>query len=219
MHLVISEKKEGVWIAQREGRAKDSNDRTQEAIIKMMAMGGEGSVAERIAALHIVPLSISYEFDPCDFLKAREFQLKRDVEGWKKSAQDDIVSMQTGIIGYKGHIHYHCAPCIDEWLATLDADMPKGELFRAVAEHIDRNIFANYRLYPNNYIAIDLLEGSKALSGHYTDKDKETFEKYIDGQLAKIDIENPDYAFLRERMLTMYANPARNQMALNDGNV
>lgn len=219
MHLVISEKKEGVWIAQREGRAKDSNDRTQEAIIKMMAMGGEGSVAERIAALHIVPLSISYEFDPCDFLKAREFQLKRDVEGWKKSAQDDIVSMQTGIIGYKGHIHYHCAPCIDGWLATLDADMPKGELFRAVAEHIDRNIFANYRLYPNNYIAIDLLEGSKALSGHYTDKDKETFEKYMDGQLAKIDIENPDYAFLRERMLTMYANPARNKMALNDGNV
>ena len=219
MHYTISEKKQSIWIAQREGRAKDSNDRTQEAIIKMMAMGGEGSVAERIAALHIVPLSLSYEFDPCDFLKAREFQLKRDVEGWKKSAQDDIVSMQTGIIGYKGHIHYHCAPCIDEWLATLDADMPKGELFRAVAEHIDRNIFANYRLYPNNYIAIDLLEGSKALSGHYTDKDKETFEKYMDGQLAKIDIENPDYAFLRERMLTMYANPARNQMALNDGNV
>lgn len=219
MHLVINEKKEGVWIAQREGRAKDSDDRTQEAIIKMMAMGGEGSVRDRIASLHIVPLSISYEFDPCDFLKAREFQLKRDVEGWKKSAQDDVVSMQTGIMGYKGHVHYHCAPCIDDWLMSLDENMPKGDFYHAVATHIDHDIFANYRLYPNNYIALDMLEGSTALSAHYTDKDKAVFEKYLEGQLAKIDIEKPDYAFLRERMLTMYANPARNHFSVSKENV
>ena len=214
MHLVIAEKKECVWIAQREGRAKDSDDRTQEAILKMMAMGGEGTVRDRIAALHIVPLSISYEFDPCDFLKAREFQLKRDVEGWKKSAQDDIVSMQTGIMGYKGRIHYHCAPCMDGWLMTLDEDMPKGDFYHAVAEHIDRDIFSGYRLYPNNYIALDMLEGSDALSSHYTGAEKAAFEKYIDTQLARIGMEKPDYSFLRERMLTMYANPARNRFSV-----
>ena len=214
MHLVIAEKKECVWIAQREGRAKDSDDRTQEAILKMMAMGGEGTVRDRIAALHIVPLSISYEFDPCDFLKAREFQLKRDVEGWKKSAQDDIVSMQTGIMGYKGRIHYHCAPCMDGWLMTLDEDMPKGDFYHAVAEHIDRDIFSGYRLYPNNYIALDMLEGSDALSAHYTGAEKAAFEKYIDTQLARIELEKPDYSFLRERMLTMYANPARNRFSV-----
>lgn len=214
MHLVIAEKKECVWIAQREGRAKDSDDRTQEAILKMMAMGGEGTVRDRIAALHIVPLSISYEFDPCDFLKAREFQLKRDVEGWKKSAQDDIVSMQTGIMGYKGRIHYHCAPCMDGWLMTLGEDMPKGDFYHAVAEHIDRDIFSGYRLYPNNYIALDMLEGSDALSAHYTVDEKAAFEKYIDTQLARIELEKPDYSFLRERMLTMYANPARNRFSV-----
>ena len=107
MHFVMSVKHDNIWIAQREGRAKDSDDRTQEALLKMMTMGGEGSPAERLLSLHIVPLAISYEYDPSDFLKAREFQLKRDVEGWKKSAMDDVVSMQTGIMGYKGMIHYH----------------------------------------------------------------------------------------------------------------
>ena len=117
MHLVINDKHDNIWIAQREGRAKDSDDRTQESIVKMMAMGGEGTVTERLQQLHIVPVAISYEYDPCDWLKAQEFQLKRDVEGWKKTKADDVLSMQTGIMGYKGHIHYHCAPCIDDFLA------------------------------------------------------------------------------------------------------
>ena len=126
MHFAIREKNENIWIAQREGRAKDSDDRTQESILKMMAMGGEGSIIDRLCQLHIVPLAISYEFDPCDFLKAQEFQLKRDVSGWKKSANDDVVSMQTGIMGYKGRIHYHCAPCIDDYLRHLP--VPKLQL-------------------------------------------------------------------------------------------
>lgn len=125
MHFVISEKNDNVWIAQREGRAKDSDDRTQPSILKMMAMGGEGTPLERLRQLHIVPLAISYEYDPCDILKAKEFQCKRDNPAWKKTAQDDIDSMRTGIMGYKGEIHYHCAPCIDGWLDTLSVDMPK----------------------------------------------------------------------------------------------
>ena len=128
MHFAIAEKNENIWIAQREGRAKDSDDRTQSAILKMMAMGGEGSPIERLKALHIVPLAISYEYDPCDFLKAKEFQQRRDNADFHKSANDDVVSMRTGIMGYKGYIHYHCAPCIDDYLNTL-ADVPKGVLF------------------------------------------------------------------------------------------
>ena len=217
MNLVINEKHDNIWIAQREGRAKDSNDRTQESIIKMMAMGGEGSVAERLKQLHIVPLAISYEYDPCDFLKAAEFQLKRDVEGWKKTKQDDVLSMQTGIMGYKGHIHYHCAPCLDHFLDTLPADLPKGDIFRVIADKMDNDIHANYQLYANNIIALDMLEDTAG--GDYTKEEKTTFVNYLEQQAKKAeDILTkagltPDKAYLRERILTMYANPARNKAA------
>ena len=213
MHFVIQEKNDNVWIAQREGRAKDSDDRTQPAILKMMAMGGTGTPSERLQQLHIVPLSISYEFDPCDFLKAREFQLRRDNPEWKKGKNDDVVSMQTGIMGFKGHVHYHCAPCIDEYLQQLPADTPKTEFFDIVAAHIDSEIHRNYRLYPSNYIAADMLDGTSfAKEGKYTEADRQQFEAYLQGQLNKIDLANKDIPFLRERMLTMYANPLRNKM-------
>ena len=213
MHFVISEKNDNVWIAQREGRAKDSDDRTQPAILKMMAMGGTGTPSERLQQLHIVPLAISYEFDPCDFLKAREFQLRRDNPEWKKGKDDDVVSMQTGIMGFKGHVHYHCAPCIDEYLKQLPADTPKTEFFDIVAAHIDSEIHRNYRLYPSNYIASDMLDGTSfATEGKYTEADRKQFEAYMQGQLDKIDLEDKDIPFLRERMLTMYANPLRNQL-------
>ena len=216
MHYVVGEKNDNIWIAQREGRAKDSNDRTQPSILKMMAMGGEGSPVDRLRQLHIVPLAISYEYDPCDFLKAAEFQLRRDVPGWKKTALDDVNSMRTGIMGYKGEVHYHCAPCIDGFLDNLSPDIPKTKVFDVIAEHIDKEIFRNYRLYPSNYIALDMLEGNEARAGRYTAEDKAAFEKYLQGQIARIDIPNKDEAFLRERMLTMYANPARNSLAVTD---
>ena len=214
MHLVIAQKHDNVWIAQREGRAKDSNDRTQESIIKMMVMGGEGTLVERLKGLHIVPLAISYEYDPCDFLKAQEFQLKRDIADWKKGPMDDVVSMQTGIMGYKGHIHYDAAPCIDAWLDTLDPDMPKADFFKAVATHIDEEVFRRYRLYPSNYVALDELEGTTAHADRYTAEQKAQFDGYIAQQMAKIQLPDKDEAFLRERLLTMYANPARNQEQL-----
>lgn len=213
MHYAVNVKHENVWIAQREGRAKDSDDRTQEAVLKMMAMGGTGSAVERLIQLHIVPLTISYEFDPCDYLKAQEFQLKRDVQGWKKSPQDDLVSMQTGIFGYKGRIHYQCAPCLDNYLTQLDSALPKTELYASIAAFIDRQIHRNYRLYPCNYVALDLLRGSTAYRSAYTDVDQTAFEQYISGQLAKIELENKDESYLRERLLTMYANPAINYLA------
>lgn len=214
MHFVIAEKNDNIWIAQREGRAKDSNDRTQEAILKMMVMGGEGSIIDRLKQLHLVPLAISYEYDPCDYLKAAELQARRDNPSWQKGPMDDVTSMQTGIMGYKGHIHYQCADCIDSYLDTIPADTPKTELFRLIADHIDRQIFAGYRLYPNNYVALDLLHGDSAHAGHYTAEDKAQFEAYLKGQLDKIEMEGKDDAYLREQMLKMYANPAINQMGL-----
>ena len=213
MHFVIKEKNDNVWIAQREGRAKDSNDRTQPSILKMMAMGGEGTPLERLVQLHIVPLAISYEYDPCDYLKAAEFQLRRDTPGWKKSAADDVESMRTGIMGYKGRVHYHCAPCIDDFILNLPADTPKTKVFDIIAEHIDNEIFRNYRLYPNNYIALDMLEGSDSHAAEYTAQDKAAFEKYIAGQLAKVSVPGKDEKFLTECMIAMYANPARNCLA------
>lgn len=214
MHFVIAEKNDNVWIAQREGRAKDSNDRTQEAILKMMVMGGEGSIIDRLKQLHLVPLAISYEYDPCDYLKAAELQARRDNPSWQKGPMDDVTSMQTGIMGYKGYIHYQCADCIDSYLDTIPADTPKTELFRLIADHIDRQIFAGYRLYPNNYVALDLLHGDSAHADHYTAEDKAQFEAYLKDQLDKIEMEGKDNAYLREQMLKMYANPAINQMGL-----
>lgn len=216
MRYVIERKHDNIWIAQREGRAKDSNDRTQPALIKMMALGGTGSMAERLAQLHIVPLAISYEYDPCDYLKAREMQLRRDVAGWKKSASDDLISMRTGIFGYKGHVHYHCAPCIDEWLGQLDSKLKNNEVADLVADHLNREIHRNYCLYPNNYVALDLLMNSKAYADVYSEADRERFIHYIDSQLAKVGdlpagIERDD-AFLREQMLTMYAYPLINYL-------
>ena len=246
IHYAVTQKKENIWIAQREGRAKDSNDRTQDSVLKMLAMGGprmengklrvenydmsQGSVSatkgnhnsqfstlnsqwiNSIKELNIVPLTISYEFDPCDYLKAQEFQQKRDNPAFKKSRQDDLDNMKTGIFGYKGRVKYHCAAPINTWLDELK-DLPRNEFFPAVSQRIDREIHQHYTLYPCNYIALDELEGSQTYANHYTQQDKDRFEQYLQGQLAKIKIPNKDEAFLRERMLTMYANPLRNNLA------
>ena len=205
IHYAVTQKKENIWIAQREGRAKDSSDQTQDAVLKMLAMGGE------LSELNIVPLTISYEYDPCDYLKALEFQQKRDNPAFKKSRQDDLDNMKTGIFGYKGRVHYHCAAPINTWLDEL-ADLPKKEFYETLSHRIDCELHKHYRLYPCNYIALDELEGSDNYASQYTDADKKNFEKYLQGQLAKIELPNKDEAFLRERMLTMYANPLRNYL-------
>ena len=214
IHYAVTQKKENIWIAQREGRAKDSDDRTQESVLKMLAMGGD------LKELNIVPLTISYEFDPCDYLKAQEFQQKRDNPNFKKSKQDDLDNMKTGIFGYKGRVHYQCGTPINEWIDEL-RDLPKNEFFKVVAQRMDLEIHRHYSLYPCNYIALDLLKnagvssstgspGNTSFASHYTPSDVTRFEEYLSAQLAKIKIPNKDEAFLRERMLTMYANPLRN---------
>lgn len=211
IHFAVTEKKENIWIAQREGRAKDSNDRTQDSVLKMLAMGGSGDVVDRLKELNIVPTALSYEYDPCDFLKAKEMQLKRDVEGFKKSQQDDLVNMQTGIFGYKGRVHFQTAACINDELEALRG-LPKTEVFTRVSELIDRHIHASYRLYPGNYVAYDWLNGESRMADRYTPEEEAKFEAYVQKKLDLIDLPDKDEAFLRKCILTMYANPVVNHL-------
>jgi hypothetical protein len=185
----------------------------------MLAMGGptaDGSAAgaspaNSLRELNIVPLTISYEYDPCDYLKAQEMQQKRDNPSFKKSRQDDLDNMKTGIFGYKGRVHYHCGTPINQWLSELEG-LPRNEFFQQLSQRIDQEIHAGYRLYPCNYIALDQLEGTSTYACQYTQKDMDRFDNYLTGQLAKINIPDKDEVFLRERMLTMYANPVRNYL-------
>lgn len=212
IRFVIEGKKSSLWLAQREGRAKDSNDRTQSSVLKMLLMSGDGTIAEKIKSLHIAPLTISYEFDPCDYLKAEEFQLKRDNPAYKKSKQSDLTNMKVGIFGYKGHVHYEIMPELTTELDAIDNTLNRNQYLEQIAAIIDNKIFSGYRIYPCNYIALDMLNGNNDMAGNYTAKDKKRFEKYLKGQLAKITIENPDYDFLQHKLLEMYANPLINKL-------
>ena len=215
IHYAVNTKRENIWIAQREGRAKDSNDRTQDAVLKMLAMGGEGAPADRLRDLNIVPLTISYEYDPCDYLKAQEFQQKRDNPAFKKSRQDDLDNMKTGIFGYKGRVVYRCAAPINTWIDELAA-LPKTEFYTALSTRIDLELHRNYELYPCNYIALDMLNGNREQASHYSEADVAEFEQYLAAQLAKVSLPEKDDDFLTERMLTMYANPLRNYLLTRD---
>lgn len=214
IHFAVTEKNENIWIAQREGRAKDSDDRTQDSVLKMLAMGAPDDIknpADRLRELNIVPLTISYEYDPCDYLKAQEFQQKRDNPAFKKSRQDDLDNMKTGIFGYKGRVCYRPAVPVNTWIDEL-SDLPKTEFYKVLGERMDKEIHHNYQIYPCNYIAFDELEGHSDYADNYTAADKQRFEDYLKGQIAKISLPDKDEAFLRERMLTMYANPLRNKI-------
>jgi hypothetical protein len=212
MHHVIREKGASIWLAQREGRAKDSDDRTQESVLKMLNLGGGGSVLENLASMNVVPVSISYEYDPCDFLKAREMQLKRDNPEYVKTKQDDLLSMGTGITGFKGRVFYKVSPCLTDELLKLEGEMHKNELFEKIARLVDVRIHRNYHLYPGNYVAADMLDGLETFSQNYSAKEKEQFTQYLEKQLSRIELPHKDEAFLRKRVLEMYANPLKNKL-------
>ena len=214
MHHTINDKQQSIWIAQREGRAKDSDDRTQLSVLKMLAMGGDGTVLDRLIGMNIVPLAISYEYDPCDYLKAQEYQQKRDNPEFTKTTQDDLLNMETGMFGYKGRVHFHMSPTINEHLDKLKTITCKSELFTQVSELIDREIHKSYKFYPGNYVAYDLLLDTDEMSDKYTEEEKNTFESYINKQIDKIKIENKDIDYLRGKMLLMYANPLINHQNL-----
>lgn len=209
----INTRQQSVWIAQREGRAKDSDDRTQESLLKMFNMSGTGTFAENLAQLRICPLSISYEYDPCDYLKAKEFQQKRDNPDYKKLPSDDLLNMKTGVMGFKGKVVYYLAGDISGQITELGEKITnRNELVAATAQLIDKHIHQNYEIYNINKIALDLLENSQRFAGEYTLMEKLDFEKYLEQQIERIDLHDKDISFLKFKLLEMYANPLRNAL-------
>lgn len=215
IHYAISEKHQSAWIAQREGRAKDSNDVTQESLIKMMTLAGNGTVRQRLEEINLVPVSISYEYDPNDYLKAREFLLRRNDPDFKKTQRDDLFSMETGLLQFKGRVHFAIGKCINPRLEELPIDADRSEVVKAACNMIDLSIHRGYEIFPVNYIAYDLLLNGETFATRYTASEVDDFNRYIDRQLAKVDVPElteDDMQYMRHMMLTMYANPLKNKL-------
>ena len=215
MHDAIQEGK-SLWIAQREGRSKDSTDKTQPALLKMLALGAQTKdPLQAISPLNIVPVTCNYEYDPCDYLKAQEMQLKRDVEGFKKSPADDGINMRTGIFGWKGEVSFHIGRPLAEVVADqgLSSELPLS--VEAIAAIIDREIHSHYKLFPINYIALDLIDGIEHHYGAYTEQEKSDVLQYIESRIDLVRLPEsltPDREFLRRCLLMMYANPVLSKL-------
>jgi len=210
----IVEKRNSVWIAQREGRAKDSNDRTQESLLKMLSMSAGNNLKQSFIELNFMPISISYEYDACDFLKAKEFQQKRDNPGYKKEKADDLLNMQTGLTEYKGRIHFEITEVINEDLEkALNETDDRNTVLEKTAQIIDHKIHKNYRIFQGNYVALDNLRNQTCFLGKmYSEEDRKKFENYIENQIEKIELLQKDVAFLRTKLTEMYANPLINHL-------
>ena len=215
IHFALTEKHASIWIAQREGRCKDSNDRTQESLIKMLSYGNrDKSFIESLKELNIAPIAISYEYDPNDYLKAREFLLKSKDPNFKKSPEDDLISMKTGLLGFKGQVHYSFTPCINNELDNIPEDLDKFLAISRVCTIIDHCIHANYKIFKTNYMAHDILFDNKKFADKYTPEELDGFKKYLSDQIDKTDIplQEFDRYYMYSKMLQMYSNPLTNQL-------
>lgn len=212
IHYAISEKKESVWIAQREGRAKNSDDRTQDSLLKMLALYPEDkSFIESLKELNLIPLSISYEYDPCDYLKAKEFQQKRDDPEFKKTQRDDLLNMEIGILGKKGNVVFRFGNCINTELDKI-TEPDKRLQPEIAAQIIDKEIHRNYEIFPCNYIAYDLFYKETRFEDKYTSEQLKEFKVYLDKQIKKIDLDYIDYDYVWDKMLEMYSNTLKNYL-------
>lgn len=207
---VITQKNESVWIAQREGRAKDGDDRTNPGLLKMFGLGTDKDMLQHLIDLRIVPVSISYEYDPCDFLKIAELIARADGTLYTKAPNEDVQHMLCGIQNFKGRAQLTFGQNISPQLAALEEIRNRNERLRAVARIIDQEIHKNYRLWPNNYVAADLLQDSTRFSSFYTQEEKAAFIEYMDPRLQGF---SKRAETARNLFLRMYANPLLNQLA------
>ncbi len=215
MHFSLTQKHESIWISQREGRCKDSNDRTQESLIKMLSYGNrDKSIVESLKELNIAPVAISYEYDPSDYLKAKEFLMKDKNPNWKKSPDDDLLSMRTGLMGQKGLVHYTFTPCINDDLDKIPEDLDKMLTVNRICHIIDRSIHLGYKIFKTNYIAHDILFDNKDFADKYSPEDKVAFTQYLSDQIDKVDIKLSEFDryYMFNKMLQMYSNPLTNQL-------
>ena len=207
IRYTIKEKKQSVWIAQRNGRTKNGIDATDQGIIKMFCMSEPHNKIKALADLHIAPVAISYEWEPCDILKALELYESQYTRYTKKPGED-LNSILTGIMQQKGRVHIElCQPISVAELSAFE-NQTNNEYHKSVAKLIDRRINTNYRLYPNNHIAHDLLYGNTKYRDMYTDEQYETFQK----RLSKLDkYDTCDIDRLKEIFVGIYSNPVDNR--------
>lgn len=208
MYHLLSKENRSVWIAQREGRTKDGNDATHQGVLKMVAMASdEQNCMDYFKKLKIVPVSISYEYDPTDALKMPQLMALANDEVYIKEKNEDFITLLSGIIGQKKRIHIHIGDVLEkEYDAILAETNNSNKQIQALAQVIDDSILQSYKLWPTNYIAYDILNNSERFSNHYSDKEKQLFERRLE---FKIDAENE---LIREGFLAMYANPVVNKM-------
>ncbi|MCH5232748.1 MAG: acyltransferase [Muribaculaceae bacterium] len=215
IHHCILEKRESVWIAQREGRSKDSSDKTQDSLIKMLAIDGQGSFIERLKEINLMPVSISYEYDPNDYLKAREFLLRKRNPDFKKSQRDDLFSMETGLLQFKGRVHFQLTPRINGKLDEIGEFKDNNKAAHHVGCLIDQAIHRSYNIFEINYVAFDILHETDRFSLKYDSRQKEEIIDYFNRQLDKVDLEDitpQERDYMWQMMLIMYSNPLKNKL-------
>ena len=213
----IQQDHKSIWIAQREGRAKDNSDKTQPSVLKMIASSQSSDPLTQLMRVNIAPTTISYEYDPCDILKACELLWRKHhpEEQYVKGPEEDLINMKTGLLGYKGRVHFAIGKRLNELITPeLEAELralPKQQLYPRLAELIDTELHSNYRFYPINYIAYDLLHPHKAHPKElYSEADKEKALRYIEEQIAKAPTDAYSADELRTQLLQMYAQPLCN---------
>ncbi len=203
----ITLKHTSVWIAQREGRTKDGNDKTQQALLKMLNLSNHKEFKEGFSELKIVPISISYEIEPCGIAKVDEIYRKQ-TEGFEKTQRDDLRSMGHGLFNPKGHVHFEFGKPIDGQLDLIAAEETTGAQIEKLADYIDRQIYGNFKLWPNNYIAEDILNQTSTNAQHYTTGQFRKFEGLVEEAVAQIP---GDSEIIRKMFLQMYINPLINK--------
>ena len=197
-----------VWIAQREGRTKDGNDATHSGVLKMLAMAsGESSMLDYFKKLKIVPVSISYEYDPTDALKMPQLMAEANAEKYIKDKNEDFITLLSGVIGQKKHIHIHVGEILSDEIDEIAREFDNtNKQVQALAQVIDDSILQSYKLWPTNYIAYDLLFKTNQFQAFYSENEKSLFERRLE---MRIDETNPQMV---EGFLAMYANPVVNKM-------
>ncbi len=207
IQYALREKQESVWIAQRGGRTKDGNDLTQEGLIRMLSMYESSDFFLHYSSLNIVPISVSYEYEPCDFLKARELFLSKE-EPYLKEKGEDFNSIMTGINQQKGRIHLAISNPVNEKILQINNDIPDKEKISALAKIIDKNIYNSYKLWKTNYIAYDMFFGGGKYKQFYTDEDYTSFYEYMLNGLNTLDIKHKE---IKDFFLKIYYNPVLNK--------
>jgi len=203
----ITSGRSSVWIAQRNGRTKDGKDMTEQGLLKMFDMSApSGDFVEDFNDLSIVPVSISYEYEPCDLLKTKELYISRRRK-YEKAPGEDLNSILTGIMQFKGNIHVNFCDTITREELTWCSNMEKNDRYKNLSEIIDRKIISSYKLSKNNYIAYDLLNHSNKYSSYYSESDRQSFLSYINYKLSGIDEGQKE---MEEIFLTIYSGPVFN---------